>query len=1223
MEDFLMRPIPSLSRKLVSASGLALATAMIANVPVARAQSFQGTVSSTVGSVSVVNGTNTTTITVSSPSAVINWTPSDQAATGGPINFQPAGTTATFANNPTNTTSFAVLNRIVPVGSTRPIQFNGSVVSTLRNPDAGDMTGGTVFFYSPGGILLGASATFDVGNLALTTLDLDNDAAGNFDTAGGFVFKPATVAGSQVNILPGAQISAPADGSYMALVAPRVTNDGAINISGSVALVAADAATLTFSPSGLFNIEVNSGTSATGTVLANNGSITGPAASTFFHRVYMVAVPKNDAITMALGSGSTLGFAIAGAADVVGNAIVLSAGRDVIANAIGGPSAGGGTGLVSLVATDANVTSYTTIAATGGVNLTSSSATGLNFASDLFVYGDGASSSLSATAGGSVSVGGAFVMRSDIDPGHPLLGSVPQDLSIFATNGGTISFASNVVLSASGAGTEAASPGTTAGIGRGGDLRVEASNGGQITFNGNLTMNAFGVGGEAVSDGAAGGAGIGGNASVLSTGTSGSVVSILGNASADVSGFGSPGLGCLTCAPDGGTGTGGTVTVRASGANSIGIGGITTLNAIGAGGGTDTAIAGSGFGGAIDIEARDGGDLVTHMLTANATGFGGDGSTGAGGAQGGAITLSTFGAGGGGATVAGQASLIAEAYAGGASGVGGVAAAATGGTIFVSARNEKTLLFSDSLYASGNAAGGLGATGSTAGTGGQVTLDAASAGLLTVTSGTQLVANAVGGINTGTQPGVASTGGIAQITFATNGDIQLNSGLLITANAAGSNASGDAVAGAGAGGTARIVGSGAGSLTVLGTTNLFAVGNGGAGSSGLLAQGADGIGGTASLNLTGAQIDFNTTVTLDAAGLGGNGATVSGRGLGGIAQVSLVDSTINVPADFYIGAIGSGGNTLNTGTGGSGFGGSTSLLLENSTANLLTNLTLESTGFGGIGAGASTAAAVGEGGNVNVTVNAGALTVGSNTQLLATGTGGNGVVFGDGGMGVGGSIVMEANGDSRGNSLISSGSIALDADGLGGAGFGANASTNLNSAAAGTAGGDAQGGSIVVNAAADGGTITGSLLLAQATAVGGLGGDGFSSSSFSTPGGAGGNGGSAQGGSITLDSARGTGTGTGALNFTDIGLNASGTGQTGGAGAGGTTRGEGGNGGLGTGGTINVIADRGGSQVLVSGAFLANALGSGGNAGVCDPECLAAGGNGVGGSVFMGANTAT
>ena len=59
-----------------------------------------------------------------------------------------------------------MLNRIVPTDPTRAISLNGTVNSTL----AGGATGGNIWFVSPGGIVVGATATFDVGGLLLTTL---------------------------------------------------------------------------------------------------------------------------------------------------------------------------------------------------------------------------------------------------------------------------------------------------------------------------------------------------------------------------------------------------------------------------------------------------------------------------------------------------------------------------------------------------------------------------------------------------------------------------------------------------------------------------------------------------------------------------------------------------------------------------------------------------------------------------------------------------------------------------------------------------------------------------------------------------------------------------------------------------------------------------------------------------------------------------------------------
>ena len=57
--------------------------------------------------------------------------------------------------------------------------------------------GGTVIFESPGGIIVGTKAVFDVGNLILTTLTVATDGGGNFiDASGAFHFTGGAKAGA-------------------------------------------------------------------------------------------------------------------------------------------------------------------------------------------------------------------------------------------------------------------------------------------------------------------------------------------------------------------------------------------------------------------------------------------------------------------------------------------------------------------------------------------------------------------------------------------------------------------------------------------------------------------------------------------------------------------------------------------------------------------------------------------------------------------------------------------------------------------------------------------------------------------------------------------------------------------------------------------------------------------------------------------------------------------
>src|SRR5215213_6887771 len=123
------------SRKaLTLCSSLAIATALLAGAGTARAQtapsgSFQGTGTFASGSGTITVGTGTTSIDIGTTDAVIDWTTNDVGLGGGPIDFQPSGTTATFNSG----SDFSVLNRIMPTDPSRAIQFNGNVIATIQS----------------------------------------------------------------------------------------------------------------------------------------------------------------------------------------------------------------------------------------------------------------------------------------------------------------------------------------------------------------------------------------------------------------------------------------------------------------------------------------------------------------------------------------------------------------------------------------------------------------------------------------------------------------------------------------------------------------------------------------------------------------------------------------------------------------------------------------------------------------------------------------------------------------------------------------------------------------------------------------------------------------------------------------------------------------------------------------------------------------------------------
>ncbi len=267
----------------------------------ASAQAFLGTPTVVAGTVSRSVGANSETISIQSPSAIINWAPDDIAAQG-TIDFLPTGNVATFTNSVSND-SFVVLNRIIPVNPKRVVALNWTVISQLQN-SGGTAIGGTVAFYSPGGILIGSKAVIDVGSLLLTTIDPALDGNNEFFVANRYDLSKSVDPASFITIEAGASIKALQQNSYVAMASPRILQQGNVQVNGAAAYVAAEAVALTIN-NGLFDIEVATGSSSALNTLVHEGTTGGPSSTGAGdnHRIYMVAAPKNSAIT-ALLSGS-------------------------------------------------------------------------------------------------------------------------------------------------------------------------------------------------------------------------------------------------------------------------------------------------------------------------------------------------------------------------------------------------------------------------------------------------------------------------------------------------------------------------------------------------------------------------------------------------------------------------------------------------------------------------------------------------------------------------------------------------------------------------------------------------------------------------------------------------------------------------------------------------------------------------------------------------------
>ena len=448
--------------------------ASVAGTDAARAQAVNATPNTVSGTVVYSRDTMPTpgseTIEVQSQSAIIDWTP-PSVLPPGPYVFLPDGNVLTFINGIDNP-NFVVLNRILTL---QPSRFDGTVVGRLRADATGpERPGGTILFSSPGGIIVGPTALFDVGNLVLTTLNVVADANFNFVTpTGGFRFDGGENApNAAVVVEPGARILATAQNSYVALVAPRIEHRGTIDVNGSAAFIAGEQ--LEFSVNqGLFDINIAVG-SDNPQPIVHTGTTGGPASTggADNHGIYFVAVPKNQAITMLL-QGS-VGFAPATDVTVENGVIVLSAGHNVSGGAIVPGAAGPFESDIAIG--DAAFTSDTVGRATGDIAVAATAAEPASFAGSLdldaggridFAAADGAAvdvgQDLSLTASAievdAVAAGGGIMLDST---GDIVVGTAAAGDSFLATAGGSFT-----------GGTVTAQTGGDIVVAAAGDLRLD------------------------------------------------------------------------------------------------------------------------------------------------------------------------------------------------------------------------------------------------------------------------------------------------------------------------------------------------------------------------------------------------------------------------------------------------------------------------------------------------------------------------------------------------------------------------------------------------------------------------------------------------------------------------------------------------------------------------------------------------------------------------------
>ncbi len=474
------------SRLLIGCGSAALAISLALVSERAHAQAIQATDNVVSGSANrEVTGSTSETIQVDTLTAVIEWTPFEDAA-GNALDFLPAIGAVTYQS----TSDFAVLNIILPATNGNVTVIDGTLISQIDFGSGAVTPGGTVVLYSPSGILVGANASFDVGNLILTTLEPDLASFDDFAINGGTLTQFGDGSTASIIINPGAQITATAENSYFAVTAAEIQMFGAADINGSHAYVAGEAVNLTVS-NGLFDIQIPIGTTVA-TPIQIDGDVGGPSSTGITgdnHLIYAVAAAQIDPISMIFRGN--LGFDAAASAGIVNGEIILSANYEVNGrNVDGGSVADGNTALFDA---DSSLT---------------------DIAGSIFLEDFGSTSTILAIANEEVQVT-AFNGPSSVDGNLIMVGRNFSELT--ASNGQQFDITGDVFVSADAFGRIDFSPITGEIDAVGGQAFIDAFGGGTLDIDGDVVVSAGAIAGVDQSTLQSGTA-TGGNATIAANG---------------------------------------------------------------------------------------------------------------------------------------------------------------------------------------------------------------------------------------------------------------------------------------------------------------------------------------------------------------------------------------------------------------------------------------------------------------------------------------------------------------------------------------------------------------------------------------------------------------------------------------------------------------------------------------------------------------------------------
>ena len=184
--------------------------------------------------------------------------PSGGQVTGGSGNIGQSGLTTTINQHSQNLSlnwqSFNIgadstVNFVQPnaqsIAVNRIADANGSVILGRLNAN------GQVFLINPNGVLFGQGAQVNVGGLVASTLDIGDGelASGTRHFGGNDSGRGSVVNRGTINA---------ANGGYVALLGPQVTNHGTLNApGGTVALAGGNAVTLSFDSNRLLSLQVD------------------------------------------------------------------------------------------------------------------------------------------------------------------------------------------------------------------------------------------------------------------------------------------------------------------------------------------------------------------------------------------------------------------------------------------------------------------------------------------------------------------------------------------------------------------------------------------------------------------------------------------------------------------------------------------------------------------------------------------------------------------------------------------------------------------------------------------------------------------------------------------------------------------------------------------------------------------------------------------------------